>query len=122
MANEKTGTGYISGKTKLGITLRLLAGGDSLDLDDIFDISLKWWNEIMFYIRSYWIISTNIGNIDIHDYLQNENAMKKVREGFAQRSNGAFIGAIGATYGWLVRIIRPLFWRDGLKYNIILLP
>ena len=37
-ANEKTSGGYISGEVKLGITLRLLAGGDAFDLGIIFDI------------------------------------------------------------------------------------
>ena len=115
IANEKTTGGYISGETKLGITLRLLAGGDSLDLGVIFDISPKWCNEIMYYVLSYWIISTNIGHIDIYRYLQDEIAMKKVSDGFAKRSNGIFIGTIGAIDGWLVRIIRPSFWRDGIK-------
>ena len=38
MAHEKISGGYISGETKLGLTLRLLAGGDALDLGVMFDI------------------------------------------------------------------------------------
>ena len=37
-ANCKTTGGYISGEVKLAVTLRLLAGGDALDLGLIFDI------------------------------------------------------------------------------------
>ena len=37
MAHEKTSGGFISGETKLGLTLRLLAGGDALDLGVMFD-------------------------------------------------------------------------------------
>ena len=38
-AQAATSGGYISGEIKLAITLRLLAGGDALDLADLFDIS-----------------------------------------------------------------------------------
>ena len=37
--------------------------------------------------------------------------MSKVSVGFSKRSKGLLIGAIGAIYGWLVRIVRP-GWRD----------
>ena len=36
MAHVKSSGGWISGETKLGITLRLLSGGDSCDLGVIF--------------------------------------------------------------------------------------
>ena len=70
----------------------------------------------MYYVLSYWIISTNIGHLDIYGYLQDETAMKKVSDGFTKRYNGIFIGTIGAIYGWLVCIIRPSFWRDGINH------
>ena len=38
-AHEKTSGGYISGETKVGITLRLLAGGDINALGVLFDIT-----------------------------------------------------------------------------------
>ena len=44
-------------------------------------------------------------------YLGDKQAMSKVSAGFAKRSNGVLIGAIGAIDGWLVRIVRP-GWRD----------
>ena len=69
----------------------------------------------MFYVLSYWIISTNIGHIDIHDCLQNKIAMKKVSEGSGQRSNDVFTSTIGVIDGWLVRILRPSLWRDSMK-------
>ena len=40
-AHVKTCGGYISGETKVGITLRILAGGDVLYLSVLFDISLN---------------------------------------------------------------------------------
>ena len=38
-AHEKTSGGFISRETKVGITLRLLAGGDINDLGVLFDIT-----------------------------------------------------------------------------------
>ena len=49
-AHEYTSGGYISGETKLAITLRLLAGGDSYDLGVIFDISYKHCEKILYYV------------------------------------------------------------------------
>ena len=36
-------------------------------------------------------------------------------DGFSRRSNGVFKGTIGAFDGWLVRTIRPSYYRDGFK-------
>ena len=38
-ANCETTGGFISGEVKMGITIRLLAGGDPLDIAVIFDVS-----------------------------------------------------------------------------------
>ena len=35
--------------------------------------------------------------------------MENGSKGFAKRSNGVLVGAIGAIDGWLVRIVRPGF-------------
>ena len=40
--------------------------------------------------------------------------MTIVRNGFSQRSDGAFKGTIGDSDGWLVRIRRHSYWMDGL--------
>ena len=114
MDHEKTSGEYISGATKLGITLRLLDGGDACDLGVIFDIYPKHCNLIMYYVLSKWIIQPKIGGITMNDFLEDEAAMQKVSDGFSKRSNGVFKGAIGALDGWLVRIIRPSHWRDGI--------
>ena len=37
-----TSGGYISGKIKVAMTLRLLAGGDAIDFGAIFGISFNW--------------------------------------------------------------------------------
>ena len=115
IAHEKTCGGYISGETKLGLTLRLLAGGDALDLGVMFDIHPRYCVQIMIYVLSKWILKPKIGTINMYDYLDDQEAMQKVSDGFSRRSNGVFKGGIGALDGWLVRIIRPCWWRDGFK-------
>ena len=50
----------------------------------------------------------------MYDHLEDKAAMQKVSDGFSRRSNGVFKGTIGALDGWLVRIIRPSYWRDGI--------
>ena len=115
MAHEKTSGGFISGETKLGVTLRILAGGDCCDLGVLFDISPKHCNKLFHYTLKNWINKSKIGGINIYDYLSNEEAMRRVSIGFSKRSNGIFKGAIGALDGWLVRIIRPSFFRDGYR-------
>ena len=111
IAKEKSHGGYISGEVKLGITLRLLAGGSALDLGVIFNVTPNHCNTIMLYVLSNWIIRVNIGDINMGDYLYDNDAMTKVSDGFSKRSNGAFKGAIGALDGWLVRILCPSLQR-----------
>ena len=114
-ANIATTGGYISGEVKVAITLRLLAGGDALDLGVIFDVSSSWCNIIMYEVIQEWIIPAKLGGIDIASYLEDEAAMLKVSTGFSKRSNGVLCGAIEAIDGWLVRIQRPSYWFDGIK-------
>ena len=90
MGHCKTSGGWISGETKLGITLRLLAGGDSYDLGVLFDISPKHCNVIMHYVLKHWIIKTNLGNINFREYLEDNDRMNLVSHGFSKRSNGVF--------------------------------
>ena len=115
MAHQKTSGGYISGETKLTITLRLLAGGDACDLGILFDVSFKHCNKIMYLVLSKWINKTKIGGIDMYKYLDDDAAMQKVSNGFSKRSDGLFQGSIGALDCWLVRIVCPSYWRDGYK-------
>ena len=51
-------------------------------------------------------------------YLGNKEAMSKVSAGFSKRPLGVLKGAIGTIDGWLVRIVRPSYSRDGLR-NIV---
>ena len=55
-ANTQTTGGYISGEVKLAITLRLLAGGDALDLGVMFDVQTYHCNKIMYDVLKFWII------------------------------------------------------------------
>ena len=114
-AHERTSGGYISGQTKVAVTLRLLAGGDSYDLGLIFDITSKSCERIMYEVLDHWIIRTSIGKIDMKDYLNDISEMKFVSNGFSKRSNGLLTGAIGAIDGWLVRIGKPSMHKDGQK-------
>ena len=113
-AHVLTTGGYISGEVKLAITIRLLAGGDALDLAIIFDIYPSYLQIIMKDVLANWIIQPNIGKIDMLKYLNNFEDMSKVSKGFAVRSNGVLKGCIGAIDGWLVKIVRPCSWWDGL--------
>ena len=114
-AHKVTSGGYISGEVKLAIALRMLAGGSSLDLAVIFDVSVSHCRKIFIDVLKDWIIKPNIGLIDIESYLKDENAMRSVSEGFSKRSNGILKGAIGAIDGWLVRITCPSESRDHVK-------
>jgi len=110
-ANTQTTGGYISGEVKLAITLRLLAGGDALDLGVMFDVQTDHCTKIMYDVLLSWIIRPDIGDLNMMKYLGNKRAMSRVSAGFSKRSNGVLIEAIGAIDGWLVRIVRP-GWRD----------
>ena len=115
MTHAKTSGGYISGEVKVGIALRILAGGNPYDLGVLFDIYPKHCNLIMFEVLSKWIIHPKIGGIDFYRFINDNEAMRKVSDGFSKRSNGVLKGVIGALDGWLVRIERPSLWKDGIK-------
>ena len=59
-AQKITSGGFISGKIKLVITLHMLAGGSSLDLSVIFDISHSHCNTIFLDVIKNWIVQPNI--------------------------------------------------------------
>ena len=85
-AHVKTYGGYISGEVKLDVTLCLLAGGNALALGVIFDIIPGKINTITFSVLRNWVKKPNIGGINMHAYLNNNNAMENVSIGFSQRS------------------------------------
>ena len=116
--NVHTSGGYIAGEVKVAVTIRLLAGGDALDLGALFDIIFGTITAMLTYVLKHWIINTGIGDINMIKYLGDTHVMAKASAGFSKRSNGLLIGAIGAIDGWLVRIVRPGYQWDGLK-NIL---
>ena len=91
--------GFISGKVKTGITLRMLAGGSALDIAILFHVQ-----KIFLSVLNDWVICSNLGNIYVESYLKNAEAMKKVAIGFSRRSDGVLRDAIGAFNCWLMRI------------------
>ena len=50
LAQKEASGGYLCGEVKLAITLRILAGGDSLDLGALFDISPCYCKNILNYV------------------------------------------------------------------------
>ena len=108
-------SGYIAGEVKLTITLRLLAGGDALDLDILFDIDSCHYGILMYKVLLKWVITNDIDNLNMVNYLGHKETMVRVSAGFTERSNVALIGAIGSLDGWLVCVVRLSFWRDGIR-------
>ena len=81
-ANFISTGGYIAGKVKVWITLRLLAGGNSLGLAFLFDIYSFHCDVLMYELLFGWIIKTSIGDLDMCKYLRDKVAMEKVSEDF----------------------------------------
>ena len=117
-ANCETTGGFISGETKLAITIRMLAGGDCMDLSVMFDIYSGHCKIIMYEVLEQWINNSGIGGIDIQSYLNDEVTLAKVSEGFSVRSDGVLKGAIGAIDGWLVKIQKPSWRYDRIKNSL----
>ena len=114
-ANVATTGGFISGEVKLGIAIRLLAGGDAYDLAVIFDIHFDHCKRILHEVLLKWVIKTGIGDLNMVKYLGDKEAMERVSKGFSIRSGGVLKGAIGAMDGWLVRVVRPSWLIDGVR-------
>ena len=114
-AHVETTGGYISGEVKLAIAIRLLAGGDAYDLAVIFDVHFDHCKRILHEVLVHWVIATGIGDLNMVKYLGDKEAMARVSAGFSLRSNGVLKGAIGALDGWLVRIVRPSWFRHAIK-------
>ena len=116
-AHKVTSGGYISGEVKVAIMLRVLSGGDVLDISLIFDIESSHCTKIFQDVLRLWIIQTGIGGFNIHEYLLSEELMTVVAQGFSKRSGGILYGAIGAIDGWIVHITKPC-WRYDMLKNI----
>ena len=57
--------------------------------------------------------------MDIAAYLLNPEELERISNGFARQSNGVLRGAIGAIYGWLVKIIKPNCMQDTIKISLV---
>ena len=114
-ANLHTAGGYISGEVKVAISLRLISGGTALDLGILFDVDSHHCLILVYNILLKWIIKIDIGNIHADSYLSDIGDMTKVSNGFSHRSNGLLKSFIGEIDGWLVRIVKPILMRDGIK-------
>ena len=118
-ANVKPTGGYVTGEVKVAIMLRLLGGGDTLDLGVIFNIDPCHCRKIMFDVLLDQVIKCDIDDLNMGKYLGDERSMAKVSHGFAKSSDGIMIGAIGALDGQIVRIVHP-GWIDAIKNPISL--
>ena len=92
---ETTGS-FISGEVKLAITIRMLAGGNCMNLGVMFNISSGHYKIIMYEVLKEWIYNSNIGDIDINAYLNDEKSLEQESKGFGLQSNGVLWGVIGS--------------------------
>ena len=60
----------------------------------------------MYEFLTKWIISSDIGTMNMSKYLGDDTAINRVSLGFSKRSSGFFKGASGVFDGWLVRMFR----------------
>ena len=90
---------YISREEKLTITLRLLGGGDALELGVIFDVHSDHCARLMYEVLLQWIIHPNIGNLGMIKCFLDEQAMVEFSKGFSDRSGGLLKRVIGVLDG-----------------------
>ena len=81
-AHVSTCGGYVSDEVKLGITLQMLACGDTLDLGTLFDISSSRCQDIFIDIIDHWIGDDNICEINMRIYMNDPEAPARVSHGF----------------------------------------
>lgn len=115
-AHTITCGGYICGEVKLAITLRMLSGASYLDIEKLFSITFNSAYRVLHTVLKDWICNDNWLEINFFKYLEDENAMKKVADQFAQGTSGGIIsGCIGSIDGWLVKIKCPSASRDSVR-------
>ena len=106
-AHEGSTGGFVSGEVKLGLTLRLLAGGSYLDLALLYEVGPSYAYEIFHDVVKNWLLDKRLVNIHGIEYVTDEERLEKVAMEFARSSNGLFNGCIGAIDGWIVKIRKP---------------
>eukprot|EP00804_Cyclotella_cryptica_P030660 CCRYP_015674-RA/>CCRYP_015674-RA protein AED:0.26 eAED:0.14 QI:0/0/0/1/0/0/3/0/311 len=108
-AHEHTTGGFISGEVKLAITLPMLAGGSYLDLTLLYEMDQSSTCIIFHQVVAEWINDERLVDINGIKYISAKERMTKVALGFAQITNGALCGCMGALDSWIVKIQRP--WK-----------
>jgi len=99
-ANKKRCCGYISGKVKLGLTLRLLARALYLHLEVIYKLQFQVLYNTFHYVLTNWICNNDV------------ISMKSTSNSFA---NGSSNGIIGALDGLLIRMQTPSLSQDNIN-------
>ena len=111
-AHEQSTGGFVSGDIKVALTLRLLDGGTSMDLDLIFEVFDGHARKIFMDVLDNWFLDDILVKINGSEYLDDEESMMDVARDFSIGSNGILSGCIGAVDGWVVKIIKPQKKRD----------
>ena len=69
---------FLSGEVKLDVAIRLLSGGDALDLSVLFDIAHCAVTKILYHVLLEWIIRIGIGDIGMKKYLGDAEVIQKL--------------------------------------------
>jgi hypothetical protein len=108
--------GFVSGEVKLALTLRFMAGGSYLDLSMLYEVGHTYAYEIFHHVLEKWICDDRLVSINGEEYLNDEEKLKGVAEGFVNNEDQCILGGIiGALDGWLVKIGKPNKRTDGVK-------
>ena len=106
-AHEESTGGFVSGKVKLALVLRMLAGGSYRDISLLFEIYPSNTYHISRDVINNWILDDRLVKISGIDYTSDEERLEKVALEFARSLRGLFNGCIGAIDGWIVKIKKP---------------
>ena len=80
MAHCLSSGGFISGETRLAITLRLLSGSDACHIGVLFDISPYHCSKIMLDVLKDWINAHSIGGMNMSEYLSDLEQITQVHK------------------------------------------
>ena len=76
-ANEASTGGFVSGKIKLTLILRLLAGGLYLDLSLLYKAGSSYAHSIVHDVVKNWILNDRLIKINGLDYINDDNWLEK---------------------------------------------
>ena len=115
-AHRSWSGGYICGEVKVALTLRIMGGGQYVDLSHIFDIYYTDCYRIFHETLEKWICKDNIYPMAYDETVDDESALFDIAKYFALGRNGGILaGIMGALDGWLVRIRCPSYYGDGVR-------